>query len=115
MVRPWPSSSCSPKSRRKPDRHWWSSMTVVRLLLAYDGTDFHGWARQPGVRTIEGVLEESLARLLGQAPRVSVAGRTDAGVHAEGQVVSFAAPDQDPGRIQRGLNGMRAPEVVVRH
>jgi tRNA pseudouridine38-40 synthase len=89
-------------------------MTVVRLDLAYDGTDFHGWARQPRVRTVDGVVSEALGRLLGSAPELSVAGRTDAGVHAQGQVVSFTASrDIEPGRIQRALNGLLAPEVVV--
>ncbi|HEV8420868.1 MAG TPA: tRNA pseudouridine(38-40) synthase TruA [Actinomycetota bacterium] len=87
---------------------------TIRMLLAYDGTDFHGWARQPGVRTIEGTLEDALARLLPGVPPLSVAGRTDAGVHAEGQVASFAAQDDlEPERVQRMLNGMFAPEVVV--
>ncbi len=90
-------------------------MSVIRLLLAYDGTDFHGWARQPGVRTVQGVLEEALGRLLGEPPRLSVAGRTDAGVHALGQVASLSAPGGlDPARIQRAVNGLLAPEVVVR-
>lgn len=89
-------------------------MAVIRLTLAYDGTGFHGWARQPGVRTIEGVVNEALARMLPQAPRLSVAGRTDAGVHARGQVASFDAPSgTDPGRLQSVLNGILAPEVVV--
>jgi tRNA pseudouridine38-40 synthase len=90
-------------------------MTVIKLVLAYDGTDFHGWAKQPGVRTVEGLLEESLARLMEAPPGLSVAGRTDAGVHAQGQVASFEAPDSlDPERVQRALNGILAPEVVVR-
>ncbi len=89
-------------------------MSVIKLVLAYDGTEFHGWARQPGVRTIGGVLEEALGRLLLEPPRLSVAGRTDAGVHAEGQVASFEAPeDLEPERVQRMLNGLFAPEVVV--
>src|SRR5438128_70592 len=90
-------------------------MTTVRLLLAYDGTDFHGWAAQPGVRTVAGTLGGALGRVLGEPPRLSVAGRTDAGVHALGQVVSFEAPPTvDPGRLQRAVNGMLGPEVVVR-
>jgi tRNA pseudouridine38-40 synthase len=90
-------------------------MNVIRLLLAYDGTDFHGWARQPGVRTVQGALEEALGRSLGEEPRLSVAGRTDAGVHASGQVASFVAPGGvDPARVQRTLNGFLGPEVVVR-
>lgn len=88
-------------------------MAVIRLDLAYDGTGFRGYARQPGARTVQGVLEEALQRILGTAPRVSVAGRTDAGVHAEGQVVSFPAA-ADPARLQSSLNGMLAPEIVVR-
>jgi tRNA pseudouridine38-40 synthase len=89
-------------------------VTVIRLTLAYDGTGFHGWARQPGVRTIEGELSEALARMLPEAPGLSVAGRTDAGVHATGQVVSFHAPGgTDPRRLQAAINAMLAPEVVV--
>jgi tRNA pseudouridine38-40 synthase len=89
-------------------------MKVIKLVLAYDGTDFHGWAAQPRVRTIEGELSRSLGRMLGAPPRLSVAGRTDAGVHAEGQVASFRAPDDVlPERVQRMLNGVLAPEIVV--
>jgi tRNA pseudouridine38-40 synthase len=89
-------------------------VAVIRLTLAYDGNSFHGWARQPGVRTIEGVVGEALARVLPERPRLSVAGRTDAGVHAEGQVASFDWPSGiDPRRLQSALNGMLAPEVVV--
>ncbi|WP_227984276.1 tRNA pseudouridine(38-40) synthase TruA [Nocardia spumae] len=61
----------------------------VRLDIAYDGTDFTGWARQPGLRTVQGVLEESLSKVLREPIQLTVAGRTDAGVHAEGQVAHF--------------------------
>ncbi len=89
-------------------------MAVVRLTLAYDGTGFHGWARQPRLRTVQGALELALQRILREVPHLSVAGRTDAGVHAAGQVVSFPARDGvDPARLQRALNGMLAPELVV--
>jgi tRNA pseudouridine38-40 synthase len=88
-------------------------VAVLKLLLAYDGSGFHGFARQPGRRTVEGELLGGLQRILGHAPRLSVAGRTDAGVHAEGQVVSLEA-DAETGRVMRALNGMLAPEVVVR-
>jgi len=88
-------------------------MAVVRLDLAYDGTGFRGWARQPGQRTVEGVLQEALARVLRRKLELSVAGRTDAGVHARGQVVSFEADDPDLGRLQRAVNGILSPEVVV--
>lgn len=89
-------------------------MTVVRLTLAYDGTGFRGWAEQRDQRTVEGALRGALARFLGSAPRLSVAGRTDAGVHARGQVVSFGWPgDLDLDRLASSLNAMLAPEVVV--
>jgi tRNA pseudouridine38-40 synthase len=90
---------------------------VIRLLLAYDGTGFRGWARQrgDGVRTVEGVLAEALVRVLGEVPRLAVAGRTDAGVHARGQVASFEAQaGVDPERLRRAVNSMLGPEVVVR-
>src|SRR5690348_14203421 len=61
----------------------------VRLDIAYDGTDFIGWARQPGLRTVQGVLEESLSKVYREPIQLTVAGRTDAGVHAEGQVAHF--------------------------
>jgi tRNA pseudouridine38-40 synthase len=64
-------------------------ITRLRLAIAYDGTDFLGWARQPGIRTVQGELEAAIAtvfRRFGPAPTLTVAGRTDAGVHATGQV-----------------------------
>jgi tRNA pseudouridine38-40 synthase len=86
---------------------------VVRLTLAYDGSGFRGWARQRDHRTVQGALEAALQRFVGDVPRVSVAGRTDAGVHARGQVASFPAErDLDVVRLQRALNAMLAPEVV---
>jgi tRNA pseudouridine38-40 synthase len=87
-------------------------VNVIKLVLAYDGTDFTGFARQPGLRTVEGALIAALERVTEAPPALSVAGRTDAGVHAEGQVVSFRS-DHDPDRVQRALNGLLAPEVVV--
>jgi len=87
---------------------------IVRLSLAYDGTSFRGWARNAGQRTVEGVLSDALTRVLGDAPKLSVAGRTDAGVHARGQVASFVVDhDVDLERLQRSINGMLAPEVVA--
>jgi tRNA pseudouridine38-40 synthase len=89
-------------------------VSVVRLRIAYDGTGFRGWAAQPAQRTVAGVLTAALHRILGRAPHLSVAGRTDAGVHARGQVVSFSASeDVDVARLQRALNALLAPEVVV--
>lgn len=89
---------------------------VVRLDLAYDGSGFRGWARQrdPDIRTVEGVVREQLGRVLGAEPKLSVAGRTDAGVHARGQVASFSTDSEvTPGRLQAAVNGRLAPEIVV--
>ena len=57
----------------------------LKLTLEYDGTDFHGWAAQPGLRTVEGVVREALGDVLPVASELAVAGRTDAGVHALGE------------------------------
>jgi tRNA pseudouridine38-40 synthase len=90
----------------------------LKLVVAYDGTDFHGFAAQRDVRTVEGVLSEALARVLGatrQDLALSCAGRTDAGVHAWGQVVSIDAPrGVDTERVRRSVNLMLGPEVVLR-
>ena len=66
-------------------------MTKYAGLVEYDGTEFAGWAAQPGMRTVEGTLAEALRIVLRQPVKLSVAGRTDTGVHASGQVTSFEA------------------------
>jgi tRNA pseudouridine38-40 synthase len=89
---------------------------TIRLTLAYDGTGFRGWARQPdpSTRTIEGVVAAQLERVLREPVKLAVAGRTDAGVHARGQVTSFStASSIPPERLRKALNSALAPEVVV--
>ena len=87
----------------------------VRLVVAYDGTDFRGFAVAHGVRTVMGELGAALERVVRRPVELSVAGRTDAGVHGWGQVVSGPIPsDTDLGRLQRSLNGLCGPDVVVR-
>jgi len=87
----------------------------IKLILEYDGTDFHGWQIQESARTVQGVLEQGLARLLGAAHRVIAASRTDAGAHARGQVVSFLTRSLMPAtKVMAGLNALLPEDVVVR-
>ena len=87
-------------------------MPTYRLDLAYDGSGFHGYARQPSVRTVQGELEAALTPHTGPVDTF-VAGRTDKGVHASGQVVSFESPPIDVARVQRSLNSQLRPEIAV--
>jgi tRNA pseudouridine38-40 synthase len=87
---------------------------TLRLTLEYDGTGFRGWARQPGERTVEGVVREALDAVLPRWDGLAVAGRTDAGVHATGQVVSLAAEGGPPiGRLAEALNTALPEDVAV--
>ena len=93
-------------------------MARLRLLITYDGGEFRGFAPNPGVRTVGGLLADALGRRLGYPVQLTCAGRTDAGVHALGQVVSFDAADEDAsperlGALREGLNRMCAPDVAV--
>jgi tRNA pseudouridine38-40 synthase len=94
-----------------------SEPAKVKLVVAYDGTDFSGFAEQRNqpIRTVGGVLGETIAKVLRHDVELTCAGRTDAGVHAWGQVVTFpAAPGIDVARLQSSVNSMLGPEVVVR-
>ena len=90
---------------------------VWRLDLAYDGTPFCGWARQPDRCSVEGELEQALATVLRERVRLRVAGRTDAGVHALAQVASFSTEraDLDPERLRLSLNSRtKAPFAMFK-
>ena len=88
-------------------------MPSTRLDIAYNGSGFAGWAAQPGVRTVQGELEAALERVLGSPTPLTVAGRTDAGVHAWGQVASFAYEREPPEELARALNSLTGQDLVV--
>ena len=94
-------------------------LRTIYLLVAYDGTDFHGWQNQPGWRTVQSVLEQSLRRVVRHDLEVIGCGRTDAGVHAAGHVNSFTTTCEIPVDRLRHAIGSRLPEdiaiVDVRH
>jgi tRNA pseudouridine38-40 synthase len=84
-------------------------------LVEYEGTDFAGWAVQPGLRTVEGTLADALGTVLGQQVKLAVAGRTDAGVHASGQVISFGAKtDLSPSSISYKASAVLPKDVALR-
>ncbi|HEY8393764.1 MAG TPA: tRNA pseudouridine(38-40) synthase TruA [Thermaerobacter sp.] len=96
-----------PERQEEPARN-------LRLVLAYDGSGFAGWQRQPGRRTVQAEVEGALARLMGHPVRVVAAGRTDAGVHARAQVVNFRTSRPFPTeRLVAALQGLLPPDVVA--
>jgi tRNA pseudouridine38-40 synthase len=89
------------------------AVPTVRLDIEYDGADFRGWARQPGLRTVQGELETALATVLREPVDLTVAGRTDTGVHALGQVASFETSVEPPEDLMRRLNGLAPDDIAV--
>ncbi|WP_255362536.1 tRNA pseudouridine(38-40) synthase TruA [Blastococcus aurantiacus] len=89
----------------------------LRLSVSYDGTALHGWARQPAQRTVQGDLEQALGTVLRTPVELTVAGRTDAGVHATGQVSHCDVPgavwDEHRDRLVRRLRGVLPPDIAV--
>lgn len=84
------------------------------MIIEYDGREFYGWQIQPKLRTVQGVLSEALSTLLGDKIRLTGAGRTDAGVHAYGQVANFYTENgMDPESIRKGLNSILPHDVYV--
>ncbi len=89
-------------------------MRNIKLLLSYDGTDFSGWQRQRDRRTVQQELEEAIGRLTGTIPSSNASGRTDAGVHALGQVVHFfTASLHRPEVFVKALNAILTPDVRI--
>jgi tRNA pseudouridine38-40 synthase len=90
-------------------------MRNLKLVVSYDGTDFNGWQTQPGFRTVQETLEKAIGELTGERIRVNASGRTDAGVHAVGQVVNFySATQHPPETLVRAINAHLPSDVVVR-
>jgi tRNA pseudouridine38-40 synthase len=89
-------------------------MPTVKLIVEYDGARYHGWQRQPDRTTIQGVLEEKIGRIAGKEISVTGAGRTDAGVHALGQVAHFVTEARlRPEAWARALNSLLPEDIVV--
>ena len=88
-------------------------MPTVRLDIEYDGAGFRGWARQPRLRTVQGELETALATVLREPVELTVAGRTDTGVHALGQVASFDISEQPPEDLMRRVNGVGPNDIAI--
>jgi tRNA pseudouridine38-40 synthase len=86
----------------------------IKLTIEYDGTAYHGWQIQPALRTIQGLVREQIVQITQQEVNLIGAGRTDAGVHALAQVASFKTENMiDLLSLQRGLNGLLPPDIVV--
>lgn len=88
-------------------------MSSYRLDIAYDGTAYKGWARQPGLRTVQAEIEGALEPLFGEPVELTVAGRTDAGVHATAQVASFDAEGAPPETLRRALNALTPEDISI--
>jgi tRNA pseudouridine38-40 synthase len=89
-------------------------MRNIKLVLEYDGTNYHGWQTQPNLPTIQGTIEDALAKLTKTPIQIIGAGRTDTGVHAEGQVANFRPDSQMPiVAFQKGLNATLPRDIIV--
>lgn len=101
-----------PLAIRRENPHKWA-MPRIKLTIAYDGTEYSGWQFQPRDRTVQGVVEAAIAKILGAQVRVHGSGRTDAGVHAMGQVAHFDCPEGRDIPWQKALNGLMPKDVRV--
>ncbi|MEM2982928.1 MAG: tRNA pseudouridine(38-40) synthase TruA [Candidatus Bathyarchaeia archaeon] len=90
-------------------------MRNIKLVIEYDGTNYHGWQVQPGVPTIQGVLEDAINRITQYRSRLIGSGRTDAGVHALNQVANFLTPSSLPPEVlKRALNALLPEDIVTK-
>ena len=117
-LRPTPSDPLiTENTNDEPATDTGGGLVRLRLGIAYDGTALHGWARQPGPRTVQEELETALATVLRIPVRLTVAGRTDAGVHATGQVASCDVPAdtwaEQAGKLLRRLRGVLPADIAV--
>jgi tRNA pseudouridine38-40 synthase len=91
-----------------------SPMRRIKILVSYDGSDYHGWQVQPGLATVQGVLEAVISRIDGRAVQVAGSGRTDAGVHAVGQVAAFSIENPIPvDNLRRAVNRLLPRDIRV--
>ena len=116
--RPTPSKAlANPNVPDEPATADGGGLVRLRLSVSYDGTALHGWARQPGQRTVQGDLEQALSMVLRVPVDLTVAGRTDAGVHATGQVAHCDVPrsvwTEQQHRLVRRLRGVLPPDIAV--
>ena len=109
---------CTEQHQDEPVTDIGGGLVRLRLAVSYDGTALQGWARQPGQRTVQGELEQALSMVLRCPVDLTVAGRTDAGVHATGQVAHCDVPrvlwDEQGTRLVRRLRGVLAADIAVR-
>src|SRR5262249_42544381 len=90
-------------------------MRNIKLILSYDGTEFHGWQTQPELRTVQETLESAIAEITQEKVFANASGRTDTGVHAVGQVVNFRTESNHPPHVLlRAINAYLPADVVVR-
>jgi tRNA pseudouridine38-40 synthase len=93
-----------------------ASVRRIKIALSYDGTDYHGWQVQPGLPTIQGTLEGVISGIEGRAVQVAGSGRTDAGVHARGQVAAFSIENPIPvDNLRRAMNRLLPRDIRVLH
>jgi tRNA pseudouridine38-40 synthase len=91
-------------------------MRRIKIQISYDGTDYHGWQVQPGLPTIQGILEQVFGEIEGQAVQVAGSGRTDAGVHALAQVAALTMDNPIPlENLRRAANRLLPPDIRVTH